>query len=132
MGIGFDVGISGRAGYIPDHIRPENFLSGTGVSESIQVGPISGSMTSPFPTNGEIGLEIGTGGKFPLGGSMTYGRTTEILDIKRDIVKPVKETIEGTIEDIKDIFREKNSREREDRDRKEKNVFEKVIRSIFG
>lgn len=130
IGIGFDVGFSGKAGYIPDDIKPEDFISGTAINESIQLGPISGGLTKPYSSTGSspTGLEVGVAGKVPIGGSITYGGTKEILDIKRDIVEPVKDIVE----DVKDLFREKRSRDREEKESNDRNIVERVIRSIFG
>jgi hypothetical protein len=130
VGIGLDVGFSGKAGYIPDNVKPEDFIAGTGINESVQIGPISGGITKSYPSTGNAptGFEVGVGGKVPIGGSITYGGTKEILDVKRDIVDPAKEMVE----DVKDLFREKKSRDREERDSKDRNIVERVIRSIFG
>lgn len=70
----------------------KDLVVGTGIHESVQIGPISGGITKSYPSsrNAPAGSEFGAVGKIPIHGSITYGGTKEILDVKRDMVDAVK------------------------------------------
>jgi len=137
VGIGYDNGVSAKVGYLTsDKYNPKTLLVGNGVNESIQTGNISVGLSGayPSPNKGPMAVEIGGGGKVPLGGSMTYGTTVELFDTKKlkqevndKINKAIEKVVDNTIEKVKDIFKPEKDDKKND---KEKNVIDR-IKDIF-